>query len=86
MVEALRKIRRKYLLKNWRRVFWRSYCLRAVGIIAIVAGSAAMALPFAAPIVPNEYLVAFCLVIFMLAVIAGLARLVNQGIGGDDGD
>lgn len=78
----LNKLRRKYLIRNAGKVFRRAWSVRLMGLASLLLGSASVALPFVAPIIPNEYLVAFAVVLFLVVTAAGLARFFDQNIGG----
>lgn len=70
-----------HLLPNWRTILWRSWAVKALGIIAAIA--AAMLLPEVRELVPAEW-VKYAVLAAALSGI--LLRILDQGIDNVDAD
>jgi hypothetical protein len=65
------------LIDDWKAIAKRAWSVRLMLVAAVLSGGA-VAVPFVAPVVPTEYLVAYAAVVFLVVTGAIIARFVAQ--------
>lgn len=86
MRAKLKKISERYLIGNAGKVLRHAWSVWLL-VLATTLSGAAIAVPFLAPVIPNEWVVAYAAVVFVIVTAALLARFIAQKeLGGSIGD